>query len=92
MLELFGRGADRGVWHKAQYMTANGTTSWSRWTSLGGLVSTAPVARMSRDGLIHLFVRGVDKSIWYKPQSVVNDTIVFGTWKSLGGNARSFAC
>lgn len=92
MLEVFGRGADRGVWHKTQYMNANGTVSWSRWTSLGGLVSTTPQVRMTHDGLLHLFVRGVDKNVWYKPQQVVNDSIVFGTWRSLGGNSRSFAC
>ena len=61
-------------------------------TPLGGLTSTGPTVRMTRDGMIHLFVRGVDKSIWYKSQALVNETLQFGAWKLLGGNTRAFSC
>ncbi|MGB0824003.1 MAG: hypothetical protein ACPGSK_07700, partial [Alphaproteobacteria bacterium] len=30
MLEVFGRGADKGVWHKRQYTNVNGSVSWTR--------------------------------------------------------------
>ena len=92
MLEVFGRGPDRGIWHKRQYMSITGNTSWTRWTPLGGLTSTGPTVRMTRDGMIHLFVRGVDKSIWYKSQALVNETLQFGAWKLLGGITRAFSC
>jgi len=92
LVEVFGRGADKGVWHKSQFVNSNGTVTWGRWTSLGGMVSTGVGVKMTYDGLLHVFVRGVDKNIWYKYQSVANDTISFGSWKSLGGNARAFPC
>jgi len=92
LVEVFGRGADKGIWHKAQFVNQNGTVAWGKWTSLGGMVSTGPAVKLSADGLVNVFVRGVDKNIWHKAQKVVNDTISFGAWKSLGGNAKSFAC
>jgi len=97
LLETFGRGADKAIWHKKQ-VVSDGMLSWSAWNSLRGITSTGPAVRVRPDGLVDMFARGVDKQVWYKGQSLqsVNNTAsaVFGVWKSMDGSvlAESFAC
>jgi len=97
LLETFGRGADKAIWHKKQ-VVADGVLTWSTWNSLRGITSTGPGVRVRPDGMVDMFARGVDKQIWYKGQSLqsVNNTAsaVFGVWKSMDGSVLSeaFAC
>merc|ERR1712048_1068934 len=97
LLETFGRGADKAIWHKKQ-VVSDGLLSWSPWTSLRGITSTGPAVRVRPDGMVDMFARGVDKQIWYKGQTLqsVNNTAsaVFGVWKSMDGSvlSESFAC
>merc|ERR1712076_214237 len=35
-VELFGRGLDKAIWHKAQKVTTNGTLTYDVWSLLGG--------------------------------------------------------
>lgn len=94
LIETFGRGADKAVWRKSQYLI-DGTPKWSNWVSLRGITSTGPAVPVRSDGLIDVYTRGADKQIWVKSQALgVNGTVEFGVWKSMDGSvlAEAFAC
>jgi len=92
LIEAFGRGADKAIWWKSQYLV-DGVPKWSNWLSLRGITSTGPAVRVRSDGLLDVFVRGVDKQIWVKSQEGGNST-QFSVWKSLDGSVLSeaYAC
>lgn len=100
LMQVFGRSSDQQILYLAQTNQPNGTVAWGNWSSLSSLgggnappIATSPAVRMTKEGLLNVFVRGADRSIYYMQQQMVNDTAVFnGTWKSLGGNWRTFAC
>jgi hypothetical protein len=93
LIEIFGRGADKAVWRKSQYLV-DGVPKWSNWVSLRGITSTGPAVHVRTDGLLDIYTRGVDKQIWGKSQSIQGNTTEFGVWKSMDGSvlAESFAC
>jgi hypothetical protein len=93
LVNAFGRGADKAVWHKAQYLV-DGVTKWKQWNSIRGITSTGPAVRVRGDGLIDVYVRGVDKQIWVKSQMFTGNVTEFGVWKSMDGSvlAEAFAC
>jgi len=92
LLNFFGRGPDKALWHKGQFYDGADLT-WRRWNSLGGLLSTGPEISTRADGLLAVFARGLDKNIWTKTQQVtVNGTLEFGHWSLLGGSTKSFPC
>ena len=39
---------------------------WSEWESLGGELTSDPVAVSLGNGRIDVFVRGTDKALWHK--------------------------
>lgn len=93
LIETFGRGADKAIWRKTQYLS-DGETKWSNWVSLRGITSTGPAVRVRGDGMLDVYVRGVDKQIWSKGQNLQGNTTEFGVWKSMDGSvlAEAFAC
>jgi len=93
LIETFGRGADKAIWRKSQYLI-DGVPKWSNWVSLRGITSTGPALRLRTDGLLEVYVRGVDKQIWAKSQLINGNITEFGVWQSMYGSvlAESFAC
>jgi hypothetical protein len=92
-VEAFGRGADKAIWRKSQYL-ADGAVKWSKWVSLRGITSTGPAVRVRGDGLMEVFVRGVDKQIWSKSQEIAPNSTMsaeFGVWRSFSGSVLSEA-
>jgi len=91
-LDVFGRGPDRHVWHKHEYLTKEGLT-YTSWQDLGGIASTGPVSVVRGDGLLQLFARGPERAIWTRAQEEAkNGTLAWGPWESLGGNTKSYSC
>jgi len=99
LIDSFGRGADKAIWRKSQYLV-DGVPKWSNWVSLRGITSTGPAVRVRGDGLVDVYVRGVDKQIWSKGQLVTGNVTEFGVWKSMDSSidtngsvlAESFGC
>jgi hypothetical protein len=91
-MDTFGRGPDRHVWTKHQYLTKAGL-SWTSWVDLGGITSTTPASAVRGDGTLQLFTRGADRAIWTRMQEPnTNGTLIWTNWVSLGGNTKSFNC
>ncbi|MBW4604674.1 MAG: S8 family serine peptidase [Calothrix sp. FI2-JRJ7] len=74
--DVFTVGADNAVYQ----MTWDGST-WSNWTSLGGLALSAPTAVSWGENRIDLFVRSGDHAIYHKYWNGQ----VWSDWVSLGG-------
>jgi len=93
LIDTFGRGADKAIWHKSQYLV-EGLPRWTAWQSLRGITSTGPSLRVRSDGLVDVFVRGVDKQIWTKGQFLTGNSTSFDQWKAMTGTvlAEAFAC
>jgi hypothetical protein len=93
LIEAFGRGADKAIWHKSQYLV-DGLPRWTNWNSIRGITSTGPSLRVRQDGLVDVYVRGVDKQIWEKTQFFTGNTTQFNSWVAMEGSvhAESFAC
>merc|ERR1711988_1846535 len=93
LIETYGRGADKAVWRKNQFLV-DGIPKWTNWVSLRGITSAGPAVRVRTDGLVDVFARGVDKQIWVKGQAVTGNATQFGVWKGLDGSvlAEAFAC
>merc|ERR1711998_241133 len=95
LIETYGRGADKAVWRKNQFLV-DGIPKWTNWVSLRGITSAGPAVRVRTDGLVDVFSRGVDKQIWYKGQAVTGNATAFGIWKALSNPVQvlseAFAC
>jgi len=93
LIDAFGRGADKAIWYKSQYLV-DGLPRWTTWQSLRGITSTGPSLRVRSDGLVDVFVRGVDKQIWMKGQFLTGNSTSFDQWKAMSGTvlAEAFAC
>lgn len=93
LIETYGRGADKAIWRKSQYIV-DGVAKWSNWVSLRGITSTGPAVRVRQDGILDVYSRGVDKQIWVKSQTLTGNSTEFGVWRSMDGSvlADSFAC
>merc|ERR1712176_1519383 len=85
LIETYGRGADKAVWRKNQFLV-EGIPKWTNWVSLRGITSAGPAVRVRTDGLVDIFARGVDKQIWSKGQAVTGNATAFGVWKSMDGS------
>ena len=75
-IDVFVRGADAAVWRTTW------TTSWSPWTSVGGLAtSSAPAVTSRGTDRLDLFVRGTDGQVYRS----VNNGGGWSGWVPLGG-------
>ena len=60
-MRMFVRGTDGAVWTRSW----NGS-SWSGWSSLGGVATSGPVAMSRAGGVYDVFVRGGDNAYYHK--------------------------
>jgi len=75
-VDVLVRGADSAIWRTTW------TTSWSAWTSVGGLVtSSAPAVTSRGTDRLDLFVRGTDGQVYRS----VNNGGGWSGWVPLGG-------
>jgi len=93
MVDVFGRGVDKRVYGKHQYMTEDGT-AWTNWVDYGGFTTTAPELARRPDGTLLLFARNPNKeiSVKYQVQNVTDFSVAWQDWVSLGGMSKTFAC
>ncbi len=83
--EIFGRGTDNALWYTT--CTAEGPTQTDcdgSWTSLGGVLSSAPGAAGDLGGPVSVYGRGSDGAVWVRDQSGTS----FGAWSRIGGALR----
>ena len=84
-LAVFGRGTDNALW--CIHQTAGGT--WSRWQSLGGIVTSQPGTAAGVTvgfGPVVALARGTDGALWYRVQGTGGG---WSAWRSLGGKLLS---
>jgi uncharacterized protein YkwD len=74
--DIFKRGGDGALWTK----TWNGS-SWTGWSSLGGVLSSEPATASWGSGRLDVFALGGDGAMWHK---ALNGG-TWGGWESLGG-------
>ncbi|MDQ6744052.1 MAG: glycosyl hydrolase family 18 protein, partial [Candidatus Dormibacteraeota bacterium] len=81
-LDVFGRGVDRQLWHRAW----NGS-AWGGWEPRGGVLAagTAPAAVSWGNGRLDVFVQGTDGGVWHSWY----DGGVWNGWEPLGGHVTS---
>jgi len=88
LVEIYGRAADKALWHRVQHKVNDESIEWAPWTSLGGVLASGPSVALGDNGLQKVFVRGAaDKAIYFKSQEQVldSDLASFSLWSSLGG-------
>jgi peroxiredoxin len=78
-VHVFVQGTDQALWSK-YYQSGTG---WSRWQSLGGVLTSSPAATSPGNGLIDVFARGSDGALWSR--STTNNGTTWSNWTSLGG-------
>jgi hypothetical protein len=66
-LEVFAQGTDAGLYHIWQN-APNGSTGWSAWARIGGVISLLSLAR-GGDGRLAAFVRGGDSALYMIEQA-----------------------
>ena len=79
-LDLFARGADNGLWHRAWTGTA-----WQAWESIGGGLMSSPAATSGSANRLDVFARGGDNALWHRTW----DGAQWQPWESLGGVSTS---
>jgi hypothetical protein len=78
---LFGEGTDNALW-----VTHGSGTSWANWTSLGGILTSAPGAVLRGSPAVYaVFARGTNGAVWARDHSSAG----WGAWHSEGGNLLS---
>lgn len=73
-LDMVRRGADGALWHRSW----NG--SWGLWVSLGGVLTSEPVAASWASDRLDVFARGTDDALWHRAWNGA-----WSDWTSLGG-------
>ena len=75
-LDMFVRGQDNALWHRAWDGSA-----WTGWVSLGGTLTSAPAAVSWGPGRIDVFARGPDDALWH----IAWTGATWSGWQSQGG-------
>lgn len=75
VFDVFAQGWDNAVWTRR----FDGT-SWSDWSSLGGVTTSRPAATTAA-GRVYVFARGGDNAVWYRERTAMT----WGPWRTLGG-------
>jgi hypothetical protein len=93
LVDVFGRGVDKHIYGKHQYMTEEGT-AWTNWSDYGGATTTAPELARRPDGALLLFSRTSNKEITvkYQVQNTTDFSFAWSDWMTLGGMSKTFAC
>lgn len=74
--DVFAQGWDNAVWTRH----FDGTT-WSGWSSLGGVTTSRPTAVAAGPGHVYVFARGTDNAVWYRERTPA----AWGPWRTIGG-------
>jgi hypothetical protein len=82
VINVFVQGTTGTVYEKT---TTNSGTTWSGWTSLGGVLAagSSPAATSPSSGVINVFVQGTTAAVYEKTSSDSGAT--WSGWTSLGG-------
>jgi hypothetical protein len=81
-LELFVRGNDNALWHRAQ--TAANGSAWTDWASLGGVLDSEVSVGRNADGRLEAFARGRNGFVSHIWQRATNEN-TWSPWTSFGG-------
>ena len=80
-IRVVARGKDGATW-----ITAQTSSGFSAWKSLGGKATSAPTLVKSGSGQLGLFARGSDGALWHAWENKVGGT--WSQWISLGGSVQ----
>lgn len=78
-LDVFGRGSDAALWHRAF------DGSWGPWQSLGGALASEPDVASWGAGRLDVFAVGTDGTMWHRAFGGT----AWAPWEPLGGAFRS---
>jgi hypothetical protein len=83
-MDVVVRGSDNALWHT---YSNDGSSTWSRWESLGGQLATntGPAVSSWSAGRLDVFVQGTDGALWHKAWTGTK----WSGWQSLGGKLTS---
>eukprot|EP00163_Fabomonas_tropica_P018866 TRINITY_DN33269_c0_g1_i1.p1 TRINITY_DN33269_c0_g1~~TRINITY_DN33269_c0_g1_i1.p1 ORF type:complete len:361 (+),score=86.01 TRINITY_DN33269_c0_g1_i1:373-1455(+) len=84
-VESFVIGADNQLYHQWQLSTQD-RTKFSRWSALGGTLTSRAAVGTTWDGRLQVFARGADNAIWGKQFRWDEG---WGPWTSLSGKWQS---
>jgi hypothetical protein len=87
-LELFVRGTDNAIYHKAGTINSAGGVTWAgSWESAGGATPSAVTALWGGSDVVDAFVQGTNNAVYMDfmllPTSGTGDT--FTGWGAIGG-------
>jgi hypothetical protein len=83
-MHVFFRGADGALNYRAQ--ATPGSVTWSAAVSLGGVITSNPVAVHNADGRLEVFAKGTDNALYNNRQLTAGGSSWSG-WARLGGVA-----
>lgn len=100
LLNVYARGGDGSIWRKKEEVNITGNrgyVDWSKWESLGGVMSSGVAVTSTPDGLAEIFARGPDRAVWHKRESYRTDAsgsasslaTSWSEWQSLEGELSS---
>jgi peptidoglycan/xylan/chitin deacetylase (PgdA/CDA1 family) len=85
-VDLFVVGTDRALWHTSTVVDSQGRpTTFARWDSLGGALTTAPAVASHAAGRLLVSARGTDGALWSRTWNGTR----WSSWSSLAGRAIS---
>ena len=87
-LQAFVVGTNNALYYKTQ--ASPGSSTWSGWTSIGGVIKTdtSPVVARNNDGRLQVFVVGTNNALYYKTQTSPGSNTWSSAWTYLGGGLR----
>jgi 5-hydroxyisourate hydrolase-like protein (transthyretin family) len=82
VIDVFAQGTNGALYERT---TTNGGTTWSGWTSLGGVLAanSAPAATSPSNGVIDVFAQGTNGALYER--TTTNGGTTWSGWTSLGG-------
>lgn len=90
---VFARQADKQLYYKTQLLGYNGTRFEPEWKLMHGAFSAGPSLVQKSSGLFEVLMQGVDRQIYHAAQyDQGNFGVGFGSFNTLGGRTRQFAC
>ncbi len=77
---VFVRGDDNALW-----WSVRSGNQWTEWSSLAGMLTSAPDCVAPVSSMITCVVRGPDNGMWVKTATVTGNGILWGDWQAQGG-------
>jgi len=89
---VFARQADKQLYYKTQVLGHNGTEFEPDWKLMHGAFGSGPSLVQKSSGLFEVLMQGVDRQIYHSAQTERGAFFGFGSFNTLGGRTRQFAC